>query len=174
MQKTREVAPAKMMATARGTVPLGRVLKSMVAPIRPNSSGHMMKRQNQRTCFSTLRARCGPCSPAPEPGCCQARLVTGQAGRIITAFARGRRQGEWAPHGSKNFVKWGKSVAWFARYDQRCGQDTIKRPHREVRYSVIISSPSEQVTIHGRVLSCVVGWATCHKRHAGKHAATDF
>lgn len=53
----RAGAPDTIMATDFGMMSEESVLKLMVVPMSPKSSGHMMKRQNQRMCFSTLRAR---------------------------------------------------------------------------------------------------------------------
>ena len=57
-------APAMMMAQDFGMMPRSMEAKLTDAPTRPNSTGIMTRRQNQRTCFSTLRPICGPLSPA--------------------------------------------------------------------------------------------------------------
>ncbi len=75
------------MAQALGIMPFSMVLKLMEAPTRPNSTGIMMKRQNQRTCFSTARPICGPLSPArtcppPFATCQQTTLRDNQTSSI--------------------------------------------------------------------------------------------
>lgn len=56
--------PAVMIAQAREMMARSTTAKFTVAPTRPNSTGMVTKRQNQRSWRSTMRATCGPLSSA--------------------------------------------------------------------------------------------------------------